>query len=328
MELSIVIVNWNVRELLRNCLSSLAELSSGDAPPNEVIVVDSGSSDGSREMVRGSFPSVQLVASPSNLGFVRGNNLGVALSHGRFVLLLNPDTEVKAGSLRAMVQYMGTHPDVGVVGPRLLHANGQVQPSRRRFPTLATAFVESTMFQPWFSRSRILRQYYVQDVDDDEEQDVDWLVGACLLIRREAWDQVGPLDEHIFMYSEEPDWCRRAAAAGWRAVYLPSAMVVHHEAQSSSQVFGQRHIYFQSSKVYYFRKHHGLLTGEVLRLFLLGTYVCQMLLEAAKWLLGSRRELRKERVNAYAAVLRSGLRSPGAGPVPNSFLPQREGDGS
>jgi GT2 family glycosyltransferase len=184
----------------------------------------------------------------------------------------------------------------------------RVQPSRRRFPTLATAFLESTVLQHWFPHSRVLQRYYVQDKGDSEEQDIDWLVGACLLIRREAWEQVGPLDENIFMYSEELDWCRRAKTAGWRVVYVPWATVVHHEGQSSNQVVPARHIYFQSSKVYYFRKYHGAVASEALRLFLLATYGFQLVLEAAKWLVGHKRALRQERVAAYMRVLRSGLR--------------------
>lgn len=306
VDLSIVIVNWNVKELLERCLTSLAACPD---PGCEIIVVDNASSDGSPDMVRQQFAHVRLIASDSNLGFVKANNRGVAASAGRYILLLNPDTEVLGEALPSMVTYMDEHPDVGTLGPKLLFPDGQVQPSRRRFPTLATAFLESTMLQHWFPRNPVLQRYYVQDKGDNEEQDVDWLVGACLLIRREAWEQVGPLDENVFMYSEELDWCRRAKTAGWRVVYVPWATVVHHEGQSSNQAMSARHIYFQSSKVYYFRKYHGTVAGETLRLFLLATYAVQLVLEAAKWLVGHKRALRRERVAAYIRVLRSGLRT-------------------
>jgi GT2 family glycosyltransferase len=323
VDLSIVIVNWNVKELLERCLASLAADHLGEAEGSvsacgprldlerEIIVVDNASGDGSRDMVREQFAYVRLIASDSNLGFARANNRGVAASTGRYILLLNPDTEVRGGALTAMVTYMDEHPDICTLGPKLLSSDApqeRVQPSRRRFPTLATAFLESTVLQQWFPRNRVLQRYYVQDKGDNEEQDTDWLVGACLLIRREAWEQVGPLDENLFMYSEELDWCRRAKTAGWRVVYVPWATVVHHEAQSSSQVVPARHIYFQSSKVYYFRKYHGAVAGEALRLFLLGTYVFQLVLEAAKWVVGHKRALRQERIAAYMCVLHSGLR--------------------
>jgi len=277
----------------------------------EIIVVDNASTDGSPDMVRQRFPTVKLIASDLNLGFTRGNNVGIAGSSGRYMLLLNPDTEVIANALSTMIAYMDSHLDVGALGPKLLFPDGHIQSSRRRFPTLATAFLESTPLQQWFPKNRVLGRYYVADRSDDEEQDVDWVIGACLLIRRQAWEQLGPLDEAFFMYSEELDWCRRLKTAGWRVVYIPSATVVHHEGQSSIQVVPARHIYFQSSKVLYFRKHHGVLAGETLRLFLLASYVYQLCLETLKWLTGHKRRLRRERIAAYLRVLRSGLRAPG-----------------
>ena len=307
MDLSIIIVSWNVKARLERCLSSLDPYGL----QCEVIVVDSASTDGSPDMVRERFPSVRLVRCDSNVGFTRGNNLGVAQSHGRHILLLNPDTEAVGNALPTLVAYMDQHADVGVLGPRLLFSDGHVQPSRRRFPTLATAFLESTLLQQWFPYSPVLSRYYVEDRSVDAEQDVDWLVGACLLVRRQAWEQVGPLDEGFFMYSEELDWCRRAKGAGWRVVYLPTAQVVHHEGQSSAQVVPARHIYFQSSKVRYFRKHHGALASEALRWFLLTTYAFQLTEESTKWLLGHKRDLRRERVAAYWRVLRSGLNARG-----------------
>ncbi len=311
MDLSVVIVSWKVKALLERCLISVLASCQHSALSCEIVVVDSGSSDGSPEMVQERFPAVQLLATGVNVGFTKGNNLGVTRSHGRYILLLNPDTEVLGDALQAMLNCMDRYPDIAVVGPRLLRPSGQVQSSRRRFPTLATAFLESTILQEWFPRNRVLARYYIQDRPDDQEQDVDWLVGACLLLRRQAWDQVGPLDEGFFMYSEELDWCRRAKSAGWRVVYVPSASVVHHEGQSSAQVVPARHIYFQSSKVLYFHKHHGLVAGEALRLFLLATYVYQLCREAAKWLVGHKRALRRERITAYQRVLRSGLRKHG-----------------
>ncbi len=310
-DLSVIIVSWNVRPLLQRCLSSVVESCARDALACEIIVVDNGSSDGSVDMVREHFPGVQLIAADSNLGFTRGNNEGAAKSQGRYILLLNPDAEVTGDALRTMIAYMDAHGDVGALGPKVLFPDGSAQPSRRRFPTMATAFLESTILQQWFPNNRVLSHYYMLDRSEDEEQDVDWVIGACLLIRRQAWEQVGPLDEAFFMYSEELDWCHRAKCAGWRVAYLPVAVVIHHEGQSSIQVVPARHIYFQGSKVLYFRKHRGILASEILRIFLLGTYVYQLCLEAAKWLLGHKRPLRRERIIAYLRVLRSGLRARG-----------------
>jgi len=274
----------------------------------EVIVVDNASADGSVAMVREDFPQVRLIANAENLGFTRGNNQAIAQSRGRYVLLLNPDTEVIGDALNTMVRYMDAHPQVGVLGPQLLNPDGSVQPSRRRFPTLATAFLESTVLQQWFPDNRILRRYYVRDRGDDEVQAVDWVVGACLLVRRQAIEQVGLLDEAFFMYSEELDWFRRFKEHDWQVVYLPTAQVIHHEARSSEQLKALQHIQFQRSKVLYFRKHHGRRPAELLRLFLMATYVYQLVLESLKWLVGHKRPLRAERVRAYWQVLKSGLR--------------------
>jgi len=301
-DLSVIIVNWNVRDLLRRCLHSI--LANLPACQLEIIVVDNGSTDGSPEMVRTEFPQVHLLANPDNRGFTGANNQGLAVARGRYVLLLNPDTEVVGDALETLVAFADVHPDVGVVGPQLLNPDGTVQSSRRRFPTLATALLESTWLQPYAPR-RLLARYYVLDRPDDEVQDVDWVTGAALMARREAVEQVGPLDEGFFMYSEELDWCRRFRAAGWRVVYLPTARIIHHEGKSSEQVLPARHIHFQTSKIRYFRKYHGPAAAEVLRLVLLGNYLWQIGVEGAKWLLGHKRPLRAERIAAYRQVVQS-----------------------
>ncbi len=312
MDLSVIVVSWNVRDLLRRCLQSILAAVDGSAPPRtlEILVVDNASADGSAAMVQAEFPTVRLIANDRNRGFTAANNQGLAASQGRYLLLLNPDAELLDGALAEMVGCMEAHPEAGVLGPQLLYPDGSVQSSRRRFPTVATALVESTVIQEWWRDNRVLRRYYMLDPPPPpgEPQPVDWLVGACLLVRRAAYEQVGGLDEGFFMYSEELDWCRRIKGAGWQVLYLPTARVIHHEGKSSEQVVPARHIHFQSSKVRYFRKHHGRLTAELLRGFLLATYLYQAAREGLKWLVGHKRPLRAERLRAYGQVLRSGLR--------------------
>ncbi|MFN2240823.1 MAG: glycosyltransferase family 2 protein [Anaerolineae bacterium] len=317
VDLSIVIVSWNVRDLLRSCLQSiLTEAHSGPEGEAlriedwtvEILVVDNASTDGSAEIVRQQFPQVHLIANKENRGFTAANNQGLARSQGRYLLLLNPDTETVGDALVTMLRYVEANAEVGALGPKLVNPDGSIQSSRRRFPTFATALVESTVVQEWWQNNRVLRRYYMADTPDDAIQTVDWVVGACLLVRRQAYEQVGGLDEGYFMYSEELDWCRRIKAAGWEIAYLPTAAVIHHEGKSSEQVVPARHIYFQSSKVRYFRKHHGAFQAETLRSFLLITYAYQMAREALKWLVGHKRAMRAERVRAYRQVLRSGLR--------------------
>jgi N-acetylglucosaminyl-diphospho-decaprenol L-rhamnosyltransferase len=304
--LSVIIVSWNVRDLLERALASVYASWKG-RPGLEIIVVDNASHDDSVAMLRATFPEAQVIANTANRGFTGGNNQGLAAATGDFLLLLNPDTEVVADALPRMVEYIRSHPDVGMAGPQLLNPDGSVQSSRRRLPTLPVLFLESTWLEKLAPR-KLLRYYYAQEQPDDLVQDVDWITGAAMLTRREAVAQVGGMDEGFFMYSEELDWCRRIREAGWRVVYFPEARIVHHEGKSSEQVVPARHIYFQSSKVRYTRKYHGNAVAELLRLWLLAQYVWQIGVEGAKWLSGHRRDLRAARLAAYRQVLRSGLR--------------------
>jgi GT2 family glycosyltransferase len=274
----------------------------------EILVIDSASSDDSVQMVRSEFSSVRLYPSETNLGYTGGNNLGMRESRGRYVLLLNPDTKVRDGALATMVAYMDEHPTAGLLGPQMLWPDGSVQSSRRRFPTLRTALVESTFLQKWFPQNRVLCRYYILDRPDDAVSEVDWVTGACLLVRREVFEQVGLLDDAYFMYSEELDWQKRIAGAGWKVVYLPTAQIVHYEGRSSDQVVAQRHIRFGRSKVRYYTKHHGPLLGQLVRSWLLLNYVYEWTVEALKWCLGHKCDLRRERMAVYGEVLKSKLK--------------------
>jgi GT2 family glycosyltransferase len=203
-----------------------------------------------------------------------------------------------------MVAYLDHHPEVGALGPQLLWPEGTVQSSRRRFPTLGSLFWESTLLEQWFPHNRFQHRYHLADVAPNHPQTVDWVVGAALLIRRETWAQVGPIDENFFMYFEETDWCRRAMAAGWQIHYLPTAKIIHYEGKSSEQVIAARTLRFQRSKLHYTRKYFGRGWAVALRLFLWLTYAWQWLEESGKWFIGHRRALRRERMGAYGQVLR------------------------
>ncbi|MBK7897708.1 MAG: glycosyltransferase family 2 protein [Anaerolineaceae bacterium] len=306
-DLSIIIVSWNVRELLANCLRSVLAQT---GLVLQIIVVDSASADGSAAMVAAQFPQVELVACQENVGFPKGNNLGLARANGRFILLLNPDTIVHGNALAQMVFYLAENPQVGVLGPQLLNDDGTVQSSRRRFPTLRTAYFESTWLQPYAPQA-VLDEYYMRDVGDGETAVVHWVMGACLMTRQEVVAQVGGLDEAYFMYSEELDYCRRVHAAGWQVVYYPQAQVTHLSGKSSEQAVAHRHINFNRAKLRYFRKYHGRFAAGTLRLFLLASYGWQLSVEAIKGAVGHKRPLRWQRVKAYWMVIRSGLKPAG-----------------
>lgn len=306
-DLSILIVSWNVRELLLRCLAALPA-AVGAGLSHEVIVVDNASSDGTAAAVRAAFPHVQVIANSENRGFTGGNNQALAAARGDFLLLLNPDTAPQPGSIAALHRYLVTHPAIGMAGPRLWYGDGRAQPNRRRFPTLLTLFTESTVVQQALPRLALFRRFYLADAPADQAQTVDWIVGAALLARRAVYEQIGGLDEGFFMYAEELDWCRRAAAAGWQVGYEPAAEIVHFEGKSSEQAVAARDIHFFRSRVRYTRKYHGLFWAAALRWWLLLTFLYQWLREGGKWLVGHKRALRAERMRAYGQVLRSRLR--------------------
>ncbi|NPV09529.1 MAG: glycosyltransferase family 2 protein [Anaerolineae bacterium] len=303
--LSAVIVSWNVLPLLRECLDSLLpQLRPGD----EALVVDNASQDGTEAAVATDYPQVQLIQAGSNLGFCGGVNLGLSRARGSLLLILNPDTRLAPGAVEAMRRLPERDASVAVVGPRLVDAEGSIQPSRRRFPTVGTLFVESTPAQRLPLLDRIPRRFRLEDRSDAHVQGVDWVGGACFLLRREALQEVGGLDGTFFMYSEEVDLCRRLGQLGWEAVFEPAAEVVHHEGKSSEQVPAARLVRFNRSKVLYAEKHFSRGVAEALRLYLLGTFAWEMGLEGIKLALGHRRDLRRERLGLYRQALASGLR--------------------
>jgi GT2 family glycosyltransferase len=298
-DISVVTVGHNTRELLRACLASI----NSSRRVIEVLLVDSGSIDGTAAMVARDFPAVRLLATGQNLGFTRGNNRALRIARGRHLLLLNPDTVAQPGAIDTMIDFLDAHPDIGVVGPQLRFPDGTVQPSRHRFPGRLTAFVDGTVLQRWLGQSGLLTAFYVRDRGDDERQDVDWLRGASLMLRREAAAAAGLFDERFFMYSEEVDLCRRIRAAGWRIVYLPSSVVVHHEGRSSEQNPAARDIHFHDSRVRYYEKHFGRPLAIALRLAVVAHFLFLVAEEAGKLALGHRPELRRQRLRDLRRVL-------------------------
>lgn len=302
--LSIIIVSWNVASLLIGCLRSIAATCPAGT---EVIIVDSASTDDTVSRVRSGFPGVTLLSQSSNIGFTRGNNIGLAAAHGEYLMLLNPDTELLANAAQTMIAILRENPAVGLVGPRTLNPDGSDQNTRRRFPTFRTAVFESTWLQRYAPRG-LLDSYRVRDVADDATAPVDWVQGSCLLARRAVYQAIGGLDEGFVMYSEELDWCHRAKDAGWGVLYSGGARILHYGGQSSAQVPARTHILFNQSKLRYIRKYHGRAAAQSLRLILLTSFAAQLVLEAVKGLLGHKRALRRQRVSAYWRVLRSGLK--------------------
>ena len=300
-ELSVSIVSYRTPGPLAACLEALA--AEQQSLEMEVFVVDNASGDGSAELVEAQFPWVRLIRNARNVGFGAAHNQALVSAASRYWLILNSDAAPRPGALQTLLAFMDANPGVAVAGPKLRYQDGTVQPSRRRFPTAATLFLESTQLQRFVPTNPVLRRYYVHDRSDDDPQDVDWLVGACLCVRAAAARQVGAFDERFFMYSEELDWCRRFRAAGWRVSYVPTAEVLHLEGASSRLDLAARDRAFQASKLAYAAKWHGPLVALSLRVYLILEYVARGLEEALKLALGSRVPERRARLH----IIRNGL---------------------
>lgn len=282
--LSIIIVNWNTRDLLANCLQSVVSAPSPPlplslSPSREVIVVDNASTDGSAAMVRERFPWVQLIENPDNVGFARANNQAINQAIGRHVLLLNSDTEVHPEALQTLVELLESHPKAGAAGPRVLNPDGSLQNSYGSLPTvldeLLGPYWADFLTKPWGGLGR--RLWDIRRVTNAPFA-VDRVSFACTLIRRTALDQVGALDEEFEFYSEDYDWFKRLKDAGWKALYCPQAEIMHHWGASSRQrsEWSLRQLY--RSKRRYVAKHHGVNAEWALRMGLASRFFVKMVI--------------------------------------------------
>ena len=255
MDLSIVIVNWNTQDLLRDCLRSLlAGLGSLEA---EVLVVDNASGDGSVAMLRRDFPEVRLIESDRNLGFAGGNNLALRQVSGRYALLLNTDTLVHGDVLPRSVAWLDAHRKVAVMGPRVLNADGTVQPSSSAFPSLRALAMQTL----GLTKVARLDSYRLTGWDRASERRVDVISGCAMFVRRRAMDTVGLLDEAFFFYGEETDWCHRFARAGWEVVFAPIPEITHFGNGAAGRLNHRRDVLMTEGTTRLHRKHGGLAAG-------------------------------------------------------------------
>jgi hypothetical protein len=263
-DVSVVIVSFNTRNVLRECLEAVARESAGLRV--QTIVVDNGSKDGSIEMLHAHFPEVELILSRQNLGFGRANNLAFERARGRYIVLLNSDAFLTPNSLRLSVEHMDADPRAGLGGGRLVSRDGSWQPSARRFPTLTTDLFVYSGLADRYAHSRIFGGYNRTWADPMQPAEVDWVPGAYSILRPEALAAAGAFDPRFFLYYEEVDLCRRLKAAGFTVRYWPDIIVTHIGGESSrqlttlqiSQAGAQLTLWRMRSTLLYYRKHHGL----------------------------------------------------------------------
>jgi N-acetylglucosaminyl-diphospho-decaprenol L-rhamnosyltransferase len=300
MDLSVIIVSFNTRDLLRACLASIPPAATGLTW--EAIVVDNASGDGSLAMVAGEFPETVLIRNPANRGFAAANNQALAISRGRYVLLLNSDAALLPGSVAALIDHCETHPRCGLVGAQLRNGDGSFQASYADFPSLTGELLLLTTLSRWL-RPATFPSY--PETESQAARTVDWVFGACMLARRAAIAQVGGLDEEYFMYTEETDWCYRFRQASWTVDYQPAARVLHWSGQSANRVPERKRGHLYRSKWLFMRKHYRPPAAAVFRQAVRLASATKCLVAWLRMTLsqGRRRELARQHLRSYQLVL-------------------------
>ncbi|MFA6410613.1 MAG: glycosyltransferase family 2 protein [Candidatus Buchananbacteria bacterium] len=253
-ELSIVIVSWNVKDLLQSCLESIFR-NQLDLPL-EVIVVDNASGDFTAQMIKDRFPQVKLIANQTNVGFATANNQGILESNSDFILCLNPDTQILNDALQKSLEFLKTNAQIGILGCKHVNPDWTLQQSVRRFPSFWAIFFIITKFAKIFPEMPPIYFYLAKDMNYKLAQPVDQVAGSFFLLRKKMLDEIGLFDENFFTWFEEVDLCRRARDNGWQIWYYPEAQIVHHGGQSfNQQMTWQKQNVFFASAWYYFKKH-------------------------------------------------------------------------
>lgn len=306
---SVLIVNYNGNELVLRCLESVfADAGGLDL---EVIVVDNASTDGSSDAIVQNFPAVRLVRNNENVGFAKAINQSLRLAQGTNFILLNNDAYFLPGGLHRLVAFMAEHLEASVVGPKILNPDGTVQPSCFRFPTLRDILFESLWLSRLFPRSPFFNRSEMGGFKHDVLCQVDWVLGACMAVRRGAVAATGLLDEHYFMYSEEMDWCKAMHEAGQRIYYWPEPTVIHFGQQRSQRVRPDILARGFQSRYYYFEKHYGRGYARWVRLASIVGVALRLVATLPVALL-SRRPAARAGADKYLAVLKASLAQEGS----------------
>jgi GT2 family glycosyltransferase len=257
MKISVVIVSWNAKSFLLQCIESVLRQSPRDHRKQiEVIVVDNASSDGSPEAVRDNAPAVKLICNGGNDGFAKGNNIGIRASIGEYLFLINSDVVVSDGCFDKLVRYMDAHPEIGMLGPKIVGSDGKVQRSTMGLPSLWNTLCRALALDSLFPRSRLFGGHLMTFLKHDVTRPVEVINGCFWVVRRSAMEQVGLLDERFFMYGEDVDWCKRFNDGGWKVVFFSEVEVLHYGGASSSNAPVKFNIEMQRANYQYWTKHH------------------------------------------------------------------------
>ncbi len=255
MDISVIIVNYNVREFLNNALISLFKALEGYSA--EVFVVDNASDDGSVELIQKNYPEVILITNSVNVGFAGANNQALRRAKGKYILLLNPDTVVQEETFKKLIEFFSTHSDAGMAGCKILNPDGTLQlPCRRSFPTPWTAFTKTFGLSTLFPRSKLFAKYNLTYLDPDSTYEVDAISGSFMMITREVYEKIGGLDETFFMYGEDLDWCYRVQQSGSKVYYVPTTSIIHYKGESTKRSdIDELKVFYHAMRLFV-RKHH------------------------------------------------------------------------
>lgn len=303
MDVSIIIVNWNTRDILRDCLESVYEQTKDIS--YEVIVIDNASSDDSVQMIKSKFPQVILIENAENRGFASANNQGIQIAKGRYCLLLNSDTIVLDGAIQKTLAFADQHPEAAVVGCKVLNSDRSLQPTCFMFPSLLNLFLSATYLYKIFHHSRFFGREQMTWWDRNDVSEVDVVTGCFMLVRNKAIEQVGLMDESFFMYAEETDWCYRYIQSGWKNIFYPDAAIIHLGGQSSKIVKVKMLNQLRKSVLQFMKKHY---SGIQFRLGALLMFIF-CLVRIPVWLIvaffPARRKQALEMIKTYCHGLRS-----------------------
>jgi GT2 family glycosyltransferase len=303
IDVSIVIVSWNTREITRDCLRSI--YAAGEKVGFEVILIDNHSGDGSAEMVAENFPDVILLRNEENRGFAAANNQGIALARGRYVLLLNSDTVVVDGAIAKAVAFADAHPKAGMIGCQTRCSNGNLQYNCYLFPSLLNLALSLTKLQVLFWYKPFFGRYRLGWWDYGSVREVDGIAGCFMLARKAAIDQVGPMAEEYFMYSEDTDWCWRFHRAGWKVLYTPEPVIIHLGGCSSSQAATDMHLMERRSLLMFLEKKSGKLARWVANVMFCTATLCRVVLLSLQRIAGGQvRESARQKWGMAMAALR------------------------
>jgi GT2 family glycosyltransferase len=264
MDVSIIIVNWNTKNLLRECLKSVIEQTT--KVDYEIIVVDNSSSDGSVEMVRNEFKDIVVIENSENRGFAAANNQAVKIAKGKYILLLNSDTIVLSHAIEKTIAFADKHPNAAVTGCRVLNPDGTLQNTCFMFPSIINMLLSSTYLYKLFPKNRFFGREQMTWWDRNDVREVDVVTGCFMLIRREAIEQTGLMDEQFFMYGEETDWCFRFKKNGWKIIFTPAGQIIHYGGQSTSQKKAEMVLQLRGSILLFIKKHKSILSHIISRL--------------------------------------------------------------